>query len=309
MSRSVMPLNAIHSFLVTARYLNLTHAARELHLTQGAVSRKIAALESWLGFALFQRHARGLSLTERGATLLPELQQSYDQLLSVTEKARRPPQTLRLKAPTCIMRWLVPRLIAFEQRHPAIHVALTTTQEHHSRLDNFDAAIVYGTPAPDALRLFDERLTPVMGAGLAIPRQVDELAALTFLHPAEDRRDWQLWLQQQQIALPMQRNQHFTTMDLAISAAIQGFGITVADVTLIEHDIQAQRLVAPFPGSVATGAAYMLLRRQDSHTPSLLAELVEWLSSSQNEIHSVLPDDFAAVPASAGCSKGSAETG
>ena len=60
MSRSALPFHAVETFLVTARHLNLTHAARELCLTQGAVSRQIAALESWFGFPLFVRHARGL---------------------------------------------------------------------------------------------------------------------------------------------------------------------------------------------------------------------------------------------------------
>ncbi|PPS58502.1 hypothetical protein CRX72_18000 [Pantoea sp. BRM17] len=59
---------------------------------------------------------------------------------------------------------------------------------------------------------------------------------------------------------------------------MQGFGITVADITLIENDLLAQRLVTPFPGSVATGAAYSLLQRQDKRAPPLLAELVSWLS-------------------------------
>ncbi|WP_128086690.1 LysR family transcriptional regulator, partial [Pantoea deleyi] len=71
MSRTSLPLNAIHAFLVTARHLNLTHAARELCLTQGAVSRKITSLEQWLGVTLFDRHARGLRLTPQGAALLP----------------------------------------------------------------------------------------------------------------------------------------------------------------------------------------------------------------------------------------------
>ncbi len=53
MSRRSLPLNAIDAFLVTARHLNLTHAARELCLTQGAVSRKIAALESVVWFSVF----------------------------------------------------------------------------------------------------------------------------------------------------------------------------------------------------------------------------------------------------------------
>lgn len=50
MARRTFPLNAVETFLVTARHLNLTHAAKELCLTQGAVSRKIAALENWFGF-------------------------------------------------------------------------------------------------------------------------------------------------------------------------------------------------------------------------------------------------------------------
>jgi LysR family glycine cleavage system transcriptional activator len=78
MSRRSLPLNAIDAFLVTARHLNLTHAAAELCLTQGAVSRKIASLEAWFGFPLFERHARGLRLSPQGSALLPELQSAFE---------------------------------------------------------------------------------------------------------------------------------------------------------------------------------------------------------------------------------------
>ncbi len=67
MSHRAFPLTAVEAFIVTARHLNLTHAAKELCLTQGAVSRKIAALESWFGFPLFERHARGLRLSSQAA--------------------------------------------------------------------------------------------------------------------------------------------------------------------------------------------------------------------------------------------------
>ena len=60
------PLPALHTFWVTAQCCNFTRAAEQLHITQGAVSRQIAGLESHLGYALFQRQARGLSLTEEG---------------------------------------------------------------------------------------------------------------------------------------------------------------------------------------------------------------------------------------------------
>ncbi|WP_336767607.1 LysR substrate-binding domain-containing protein [Pantoea endophytica] len=278
MSRSALPLNAIHAFLVTARHLNLTRAASELCITQGAVSRKIATLESWLGFALFTRHARGLHLTEQGAALLPELQQGFAMLVNATEKASRSNASIRLKAPTCAMRWLVPRLVALEQQRPDIHVALTTTLDHGSQLDNFDAAIVFGPSPAGSICLFEERLTPVMASSVTPPTQIGELAKFTFLHPTPDSRDWQLWLAGLDAALPMARNQHFATMDLAISAAIQGFGVTVADVTLVQNDVVNGRLIAPFATSVATGASYSLLQRAGKDAPPFLPELVAWLS-------------------------------
>lgn len=280
MTRCSLPLNGIHAFIVTARHLNLTRAATELCITQGAVSRKIAALEGWLGFALFDRHARGLTLTPRGAALLPELRSGFEQMVNATERASKSAGTVRLKAPTCALRWLLPRLVALEQQRPDIHISLTTTTEHSSQLDNFDAAIVYGPPLEQAHLLFAEALTPVLAASLLkqTPLLPEDLTHLTFLHPTADSTDWQLWLRAQQLNLVMKRNQHFATMDLAISAAVQGYGVTVADVTLIQDDLAAQRLIAPFSTSVKTGAVYSLLQRPEKDAPPFLAELVAWLS-------------------------------
>ncbi|CAH0143974.1 Glycine cleavage system transcriptional activator [Erwinia aphidicola] len=280
MPQRPLPLNAIHAFIVAARHLNLTHAASELCITQGAVSRKIAALEAWLGFTLFDRHARGLHLTPQGASLLPALQSGYQQMHDAAQQASRQHAVIRLKAPTCAMRWLVPKLVALEKQRPELHVSLTTTVEHSGQLENFDAAIVYGSMPRHGVLLFEEALTPVMAAALLPEPAVTpaSLAAMTFLHPTADSRDWQLWLQANRQPPLMKRNQHFATMDLAISAAIQGFGVTVADVTLIAEDLAMQRLVAPFSGSVKTGAVYSLLRRPPEEAPPLLDELVAWLS-------------------------------
>jgi LysR family transcriptional regulator, glycine cleavage system transcriptional activator len=277
MSRT-LPLNAIHAFLVTARHLNLTRAAGELCITQGAVSRKIAAFEHYLGFALFERHARGLRLTPQGAALLPELRLGFEQMISATDKAWRHNGAIRLKAPTCAMRWLVPRLVALEQRQPELHVALTTTLEHNAQLEGFDAAIVYGTPPAGAVHLFDEAITPVMAASMTPPAAPTALAGMTFLHPTADNRDWLLWLGAQNSTLTMARNQHFSTMDLAISAAIQGFGVTVADINLVESDLANGRLIAPFASRVKTGASYSLLQRSPQDAPPFLLELAAWLS-------------------------------
>lgn len=280
MPQRPLPLNAIHAFIVTARHLNLTRAASELCITQGAVSRKIAALEGWLGFALFDRHARGLSMTPQGASLLPALQSGYQQMQDAAQQACRQHAVIRLKAPTCALRWLLPKLVALEKQRPELHVSLTTTVEHSGQLENFDAAIIYGNPSRHSELLFEEALTPVLAASLlpATACPPTALSDMTFLHPTADSRDWQLWLRAQKLPLVMKRNQHFATMDLAISAAIQGFGVTVADVTLVAEDLAMQRLVAPFSGSVKTGAAYSLLRRPPEEAPPMLDALAAWLT-------------------------------
>lgn len=260
MSRRSFPHTAVDAFLVTARRLNLTHAAKDLCLTQGAVSRKIATLETWFGFPLFERHARGLRLSPQGSALLPDLQAAYEQLLTVVDQARAQQTVVRLKVPTCAMRWLVPKLLHLEREQPELQIALTTTTDHtvNFKTESCDAAIVFGTHLSAGDLLFEERLTPVMNpfrAGSALDN-------LTLLHPTRDKTDWSLWLSKQEgFSLAMHKNQHFDTMDLAITAAIQGLGVAIADETLVEEDVRAGRLVRPYDLSVKTGASYRLVLR------------------------------------------------
>ncbi len=271
MSNRTLPLNAIDAFLVTARHLNLTHAAKELCLTQGAVSRKIASLEAWFGFPLFERHARGLRLSPQGSALLPELRAAFEHLQTIAGQARAQQTVVRLKAPTCAMRWLVPRLIHLEQACPDLQVALTTTTDHgvNFKTEPYDAAIVFGTHFSAGDLLFDEALTPVMSTQFAA---CETLNNLTFLHPTRDKTDWSLWLAKQDSAKwVMKKNQHFDTMDLAITAAIQGLGVAIADETLVAEDIRAGRLMRPYAQSVKTGASYRLVLRASQNNAAGLA--------------------------------------
>ena len=270
MSRRSFPLNAVDAFLITARHLNLTHAAKDLCLTQGAVSRKIAALESWFGFPLFERHARGLRLSPQGSALLPELQSAFEHLLTVAEQGRAQQTVVRLKAPTCAMRWLIPRLLEIERQLPDLQIALTTTTDHNVnfKTESYDAAIVFGTHMSAGDLLLEEALTPVVSPLRAgcVPE------SLTFLHPTRDKTDWSLWLTQKPLPPEaMLKNQHFDTMDLAITAAIQGLGIAIADETLVEEDIRTGRLMRPYDASIKTGASYRLVMRESHPQDSGLA--------------------------------------
>ena len=278
------PLPALHTFLITAQHCNFTRAAQQLHITQGAVSRQIAGLEEHLGYALFQRQARGLALTREGQDWLPRVQQVFALIEQGVREVGGRSATLQVKAPTCVMRWLLPRLMEWQALRPDVPVELTTTVQHgvDFRREGFDAAVVYGSAPNHGLhvrKLFDEQLTPVCAPSLGQgPLQLQDLTRQMLLHPSRDEHDWRLWLQAAKAGFePQGPKQHFETLDMAMAMAAQGTGIAIGDFALIGDDLRAGRLIMPFELKVATGKSYYLVSPTKT-LPSGLAELMDWLA-------------------------------
>ncbi|WP_264311779.1 LysR substrate-binding domain-containing protein [Pseudomonas putida] len=282
------PLPALHTFLITAQHCNFTRAGQELHITQGAVSRQIAALEEHLGYALFQRQARGLSLTREGQDWLPRVQQVFALIEQGVREVGGHHATLQLKAPTCVMRWLLPRLMEWQALRPDVPVELTTTVQHgvDFRREGFDAAVVYGSLPNHGLqvrKLFDEQLTPVCAPSLLqgpLPLvKIDDLMRHMLLHPSRDEHDWRLWLQAAGATFDAQGpKQHFETLDMAMAMASQGTGVAIGDWSLIGDDLHSGRLCMPFALKVTTGKGYYLVS-QAKHLPAGLVELMDWLQA------------------------------
>src|SRR5580765_7372594 len=70
-------LNSLRAFEVSARLGSFTLAAKELHVTQAAVSQQVRLLEKRLGLALFKRHANELELTDQGRAFQPGLTDAF----------------------------------------------------------------------------------------------------------------------------------------------------------------------------------------------------------------------------------------
>ena len=281
------PLPALHTFLITAQCCNFTRAGEQLHITQGAVSRQIAGLEEHLGYPLFYRQARGLSLTEQGQALYPRIEQVFDLIGEAVEYASIRRSPLQIKAPTCMLRWLLPKLMQWQKLRPDVPVELTSSVQHgvDFRREAFDAAVVY-SPLPGPKRvgqhLFDELLIPVCAPHLLEGREaINRLSHLeqhTLLHPSRDQRDWAHWLSVAGAdASTIRQSQYFDTLDLAMTVAAQGNGVAIGDWSLIGDDLQAGRLAVPFDLKVRTGAAYLLVSSPRSEPAPPLRELMDWL--------------------------------
>src|ERR1700750_205343 len=83
------PLNALRAFEAAARHLSFKNAARELHVTAGAVSHQVKVLEDHLGVALFRRLTRALELTPEAQAILPRIREALDGIAQALDRVRQ----------------------------------------------------------------------------------------------------------------------------------------------------------------------------------------------------------------------------
>jgi LysR family glycine cleavage system transcriptional activator len=288
--RRLPPLNALQTFEVVARHRSFTRAASQLYLTQGAVSRQIQALEEHFGFALFTRHAKGLSLTAHAERLLPTVQDCFERLEDVSLSLKQQRTGLALKVPTCLMRWILPQVMQFQAAFPDVELQVTTSWRHDVdfQTESFDAAIVYGQSAGagvHAMTLFEERLIPVCSPALLQSKPLDSLSDLTahtLLHPTRDHRDWRQWLQQANVTdVDASLGQSFESLDVATNAAIQGFGVAISDCRLIREDVLTQRLVTPLDMAFESGYRYYFVHPDGVAQTQKITQFRDWLRERQ----------------------------
>lgn len=265
MRRRLPPLLALRAFEAAARHLSFSKAADELCVTQGAVSRHVQTLEDWLGMPLFRRLTRRVELTEEGRALLPVLSESFDRIAETAARLTVRGRDLRIKVAYSFgIRWLMPRLVRFQSRHPDVQVRVTVAWDAGPDIDpqDFDAAIAYCKAPPRdlaAVEVMPERLTaicaPALAAGLRTP---SDLAHVPLLDGCSDGHDWRMWLSA--AGLPafetFRQGAVFDAMDPALQAAVSGLGVTVADRVLAAGDIAAGRLALPFPEIEASPGGY-----------------------------------------------------
>ena len=90
MSRRLPPLQTLRAFEAAARHLNFTRAAEELHLTHGAISHQVSALEARLGRTLFHRAGRGMRLDPAGEALASKLREQFAAIAQALDAASAP---------------------------------------------------------------------------------------------------------------------------------------------------------------------------------------------------------------------------
>ena len=259
------PLNSLRFFEAAARLGSFVKAGDELRLTHGAVSRQIRLLEQSLGVDLFERRNRGVFLTPQGEQLLGAAQYAFEHLNTVMESLRKPVRHLPLVVscePTISMKWLIPRLGDFYQRHPDIqlHIFASGGPVAFQR-DGVDVALRRNDFKWDAgvhaEKVCDEWVGPVCAPALLKRKQL-HLPGQRILHTSSRKNAWASWRAVTKTAAAHTGSQTYEHFYLTLQAAGAGLGVAIGSVFMAQEEIGSGRLVAPF-GFVRDGSEYCLL--------------------------------------------------
>ncbi|MFQ5773682.1 MAG: transcriptional regulator GcvA [Kiloniellaceae bacterium] len=289
MRRRLPPLNWLRAFEAAARHMSFTGAAKELNVTQAAVSQQVKQLEDWLGTPLFSRLPRRLALTDAGLAYLPTLRYAFDHLAAGTEDlfgtGRGGPVSVRVTSSLTYM-WLVPRLGWFFQAHPEISLRLTTTMEGlEFGQEGVDIEIRYGGgdwPGVRAERLFWEKLFPVCAPALldgpAPLETPQDLARHTIIHVIGEPENWQMWLQAAGASgLASRHSVQFDLHMMATHAAIAGIGVALGLSPMVDDALADGRLVAPFDVRIPARDAHFVVTREEAIGRSEAQAFKTWL--------------------------------
>jgi LysR family glycine cleavage system transcriptional activator len=242
------PLEWVRAFEAAARLSSFTGAARELGLTQAAVSQRIRNLELRLGAQLFDRQARGVTLSLEGETWLPQVQAALNQLEHSTANLfASPRRKITIVATGSVIElWIVPRLSKIVRGFPDLQVSFETIQKlpDHPRTDA-DFEIIFGDgvwPGHEARRVFFEDLSPVAAPALLRYASGDweRLPRIATYRPRFGWRDWSTAMGESPAPPARLR---FDTFAQALRAAEFGQGVLLGSLALCRMSLDAGRLV------------------------------------------------------------------
>ncbi|PWC28673.1 LysR substrate-binding domain-containing protein [Teichococcus aestuarii] len=284
--RRLPSLSALRCFEAAARHGSLSRAAAELHVTPGAVSRQVRALEEELRVALFLRGPGGVTPTPAGETLFAAARAGLDRLAEGVAQATAPAprQALTVGAYALFAsRWLIPRWPRLQARHPGLDITLVTTADPLALSPGrFDAVIAVAGPAarPGLLvqPLVPIETVPVCAPALAGP-QGFRWEGKPLLHSRQRPRDWARWLAAAGVEGPDPRQgAAFESIGLAIDAAASGLGVALAIRALIGPDLEAGRVVVPVPFARRSAHGFVLLCEAARAAEAGLAAFRHWLA-------------------------------
>jgi LysR family glycine cleavage system transcriptional activator len=279
------PLPALRAFEAVARLGSVVKAADELHVTHGAISQQVRALEEFLGFALFLRQGRRLAITEDGRIYAMRLRMALGDIASATSEVLALPRADELIVavlPSFGAHWLVRRLPAFRAAFPGYKLTLRAGLELIDfQVDRVDAAVRMGPGGWEGVsqtRLFDDELVAVAAVhfnGGKLPRTPAAVMCAPLLRSVES---WSPWLAAAGLPDSVPDGPIYTDSNLVVEALRQGQGVAVTRRSLVHDLIRAGELCQLTAVAATYANPYWLVWPPRSEGTAKQAAFADWLA-------------------------------
>lgn len=287
MTQRTPSFNSLRAFEAVARLRSFRKAADELFVTPAAITHQIKALEAQLGISLFVRLSHGIELTTAAEAALPRLQQGFEMLMHAVRDLREFGQSPRLNVAataTLASRWMMPRLHRFLSKYPNIDVRLmgsgqpihtpgrSNAEAHNNEsAQNPDVEIHFRHSPPEGDHvdhLFAVHVVPMAHPKIidwtAASRVPDDLRHLTLLHGDGRLHDrgqstWAKWLKRAgALKVDARRGLQFDHSTLALKAAADGLGVTLAMPLLAAEELSENKVRILFPTVLPLDQSYFV---------------------------------------------------
>ena len=286
--RRLPPLTAIEAFVQVARLGSIKAAAEELALSSPALSRRVQALERFIGRPLFERRHQALRLNDDGDKLLGLIAPALDTMTDAVEAMTSGGELLRLRLgvlPLFATQRLLPHLPDLKRRHPELHLDVDTASHGVARLgDGLDAAIVIARDIDPGLysRRLDRNRVHVIGARALVEgpdpiRRPEQLARLTALVHRDMPENFTAWRAAaglpdlEPVAIDL-----FDSGTLMFEAAAQGLGVAF----MLESHFETardERVVKLFDLTVESQYSYWFVCRPRALAQRPVKLFHDWL--------------------------------
>jgi len=286
-------LDHLLGFMIAAEHQSFAAAAKDMNVSETAISRKIRLLEEHYNTALFVRGHRSVTLTENGRRLLNGIRPAIHQISHVSDDIARirDKTTVHLAATHSVASlWLMPKLHRFRTTHSGASISLMSSDlDDECLTTDLDLAILRGDgnwPGYEATRLFGETVFPICAPSylennpnLGSLSSLLDHALIEVTNNHTEWLNWATWLGQKDLKVgAMQHSTFVNTYPLAVQAAIDGLGVALGWGHLVDQYLEDGRLVCPCADHhIRTYSGYYLLQNQTRTRHPERDKLVKWL--------------------------------
>ena len=277
--------SALRAFEAAARHQNFSRAAEELHLTHGAISHQVRALEDELGLKLFVRNGRNVRLNSAGAGFAQVVEHAFAQIAAAAEQLSPTAVRQRLTVssiPSFAARWLAPRLPAFTALHPQIEVVLQSSgQLQDLAREGIDVGIRFG--GGDYPGLLSERLMGDVYYPVVSPRYCDGRlpatpAALAEAALLRSEEPWLPWFKAAQLNWPEPAGGvSFQDQTMLIRYAVDGNGVALVRHAMVAQELASGELVRLFAIEVPSAAEYFFVSPPEAAKRPQVKAFKSWM--------------------------------